>query len=120
MSLTSVDHVQLAMPKGGEGPARDFYVGVLGLTEMPKPPDLSGRGGAWFTSGTVNVHLGVDPEFRPAVKAHPAFQVADIRGIERRARAAGYTIATGEPLPGFDRIFVYDPFGNRIELMQKS
>ena len=119
MSLTSVDHIQLAMPPGGEEQARAFYVGVLGLTELQKPPALAGRGGAWFTSGAVNLHLGADPQFRPTVKAHPAFQVADLLEIEARARDAGVRITGDEPLPGFARIFVYDPFGNRIELMQK-
>jgi catechol 2,3-dioxygenase-like lactoylglutathione lyase family enzyme len=119
MSLLAVDHIQLAMPKGGEPLARQFYVDVLGLTELPKPAELAARGGAWFTSGGVNVHLGVDADFRPTVKAHPAFQVADLRGIERRAREHGFRIATDEVLPGFERIFVYDPFGNRIELMEK-
>ncbi len=119
MSLLAVDHVQLAMPKGGEALARKFYVDVLGLAELPKPVELASRGGAWFTSGSVNLHLGVDADFHPTVKAHPAFHVADLRGIERRARDHGFRIATDDPLPGFERIFVYDPFGNRIELMQK-
>ena len=119
MTLTAVDHVQLAIPPGGEDRARAFYVDVLGLSELLKPPGLAARGGAWFTSGAVNVHLGVDPEFRPTVKAHPAFQVADLATIEERARRAGAKITADEPLPGFARIFVYDPFGNRIELMKK-
>jgi len=119
MSLTAVDHVQLAIPAGGEATARPFYVDVLGLTELPKPPELAARGGAWFTSGTVQVHLGVDPEFRPAIKAHAAFRVTNLREIEQRARQRGYRIGEDDPLPGFARIFVYDPFGNRIELMQK-
>jgi len=119
MSLIGVDHVQLAIPAGGEEKARRFYVDVLGLTELPKPRGLAARGGAWFTSGTVQVHLGVDPDFRPATKAHAAFRVAGLRAIEERARQRGYRIGEDEPLPGFARIFVYDPFGNRIELMQK-
>lgn len=119
MTLIGVDHVQLAIPAGGEDRARPFYVDVLGLTELKKPPELAARGGAWFTSGTVQLHLGVDPEFRPATKAHTAFRVTDLRAIEERARQHGYRIGEDEPLPGFARIFVYDPFGNRIELMQK-
>ena len=113
MTLTAVDHVQLAIPKGGEERARPFYVGVLGLTELPKPPELAARGGAWFASGTAQLHLGVDPEFRPATKAHPAFRVTDLQAIEERARRHGYKVTLDEPLPGFARIFVYDPFGNR-------
>jgi catechol 2,3-dioxygenase-like lactoylglutathione lyase family enzyme len=119
MSIVAIDHIQLAMPRGEEERARLFYAGVLGLTELPKPPDLAKRGGAWFTSHGVNVHLGVEAEFRPAMKAHPAFRVADLEGIERRARQGGYRIVQDEPLPGYNRIFVYDPFGNRIELMEK-
>lgn len=79
---------------------------------------MAKRGGAWFAGGGVNLHLGVEADFRPAVKAHPAFRVSDIDGIEHRARQGGYRIASDEPLPGYKRIFVYDPFGNRIELME--
>ena len=118
MSILAIDHIQLAIPKGGEERARPFYAGVLGFTELPKPPELAARGGAWFAAGGINLHLGIDPEFKPAVKAHPAFRVTDLDAIERRARQAGCKIANDEELPGFKRIFVYDPFGNRIELMQ--
>ncbi len=119
MSIVAIDHVQLAMPRGEEEKARLFYMGVLGLGELPKPPDLARRGGAWFASRGVNVHLGVEADFRPAVKAHPAFCVVDLEGIKRRARQGGYRMIKDEPLPGYERIFVYDPFGNRIELMEK-
>jgi catechol 2,3-dioxygenase-like lactoylglutathione lyase family enzyme len=119
MTLTAVDHVQLAIPKGGEALARPFYVDVLGLTELEKPANLAARGGAWFSSGNVQLHLGVDPEFHPATKAHPAFVVSDVRGIAARARAHGYKVLDDDPLPGFERVFVYDPFGNRIELMER-
>jgi catechol 2,3-dioxygenase-like lactoylglutathione lyase family enzyme len=119
MSILAIDHIQLAIPKGGEEKARSFYMDVLGLTELPKPPELAKRGGAWFTGNGVNVHLGVEAEFRPAVKAHPAFRVVDLDGLEARARRGGYRIVCDEPLPGYKRIFAYDPFGNRIELMEK-
>src|SRR6187551_1552795 len=74
--VVAIDHVQLAMPAGGEDRARAFYAGILGLAEVPKPPPLAPRGGCWFESDTVKVHLGVEPDFQPATKAHPAFVVA--------------------------------------------
>jgi catechol 2,3-dioxygenase-like lactoylglutathione lyase family enzyme len=119
MTLLSIDHIQIAMPAGREADARSFYVGVLGLTEVEKPAALAGRGGCWFESGAVKVHLGVDPDFHPAAKAHPAFLVDDVKALERKALAAGVTIKRDVALPGYDRIHVLDPFGNRIELMQR-
>jgi catechol 2,3-dioxygenase-like lactoylglutathione lyase family enzyme len=119
MTLLALDHVQLAMPAGREAEARTFYVGVLGLGERDKPANLAKRGGCWFESGPVKVHLGVDPDFRPATKAHPAFLVEDVSRIARVAEAGGYRVASDEPLAGYDRLYVYDPFGNRIELMQR-
>ena len=119
MSILGYDHVQLAMPKGGEDVARRFYAGVLGLEEVPKPPDLASRGGVWFKSGALHLHLGIDPEFRPARKAHPALLVRDIAGYRARAEAQGSRIVDDDPLPGYRRIFLDDPFGNRLELMEK-
>jgi catechol 2,3-dioxygenase-like lactoylglutathione lyase family enzyme len=120
MSIVAIDHIQLAMPKGGEAKARAFYGGVLRLAELPKPAELAARGGAWFRSEAgINIHLGVDPEFRPAQKAHPALLVAGLDAYVARARAAGCRIVDDDPLPGYARIFLNDPFGNRIELMEK-
>lgn len=119
MTLLAIDHVQLAMPAGREPDARAFYVGILGLTEVAKPDDLARRGGCWFESAVVKVHLGVDPDFHAAAKAHPAFLVDDVKRLEAAAVTAGYRTATDVPLEGYERIHVYDPFGNRIELMQK-
>lgn len=119
MSLLGFDHVQLAMPKGGEERARSFYQSVLGMTELPKPPELAARGGAWFSDGTVQLHLGVDADFRAAVRAHPALLVRGLATYVARARAADCRIAEDEPLPGFNRVFLYDPFGNRLELMER-
>src|SRR5436190_837912 len=116
MTLLTLDHVQLAMPAGREAEARAFYVGVLGLEPRDKPADLARRGGCWFESGTVKVHLGIDADFHPAGKAHPAFLVDDVRGLARNAEAGGYRVVSDEPLEGYDRLYVYDPFGNRIEL----
>ncbi len=113
-----LDHVQLAMPSGGEALAREFYSGLLGLTEIPKPPNLAKRGGAWFEGGTLRVHLGVEADFRPAKKAHPAFLVQHLDAISQHLREAGVPVVTDEPLEGYHRLYVPDPFGNRIELLE--
>lgn len=119
MSITALDHVQLAMPAGEEDRARAFYGKILGLTELEKPAQLAGRGGAWFGNGGVEVHLGVEDDFRPARKAHPAFNVRDLASLRRRLEEAGIPVRDDDQLPGFSRIFVDDPFGNRIELLQR-
>jgi catechol 2,3-dioxygenase-like lactoylglutathione lyase family enzyme len=116
--LRRVDHVLLAMPPGRENDARAFYHGVLGIPEIVKPQPLAARGGCWFEAGEVKIHLGVENNFTPARKAHPAFVVDDLPGLTRDLRQAGYTLAEDAPLEGHDRIFVNDPFGNRIELIQ--
>jgi catechol 2,3-dioxygenase-like lactoylglutathione lyase family enzyme len=118
MRVRSIDHVQLAMPAGEEERARGFYSGALRLPEVPKPPHLAARGGCWFESDTVKIHLGVDPEFRPARKAHPALLVEDLQKLVGRLRAGGYALVDDDPLEGYQRIYVYDPFGNRLELME--
>ena len=116
--IVSIDHVQLAMPEGGEGAARRFYADVLGLPETPKPAHLAKRGGCWFERGTVRIHLGVEADFHPAKKAHPALIVEDLAALESALNAAGFSTRPGDYLEGYDRIDVNDPFGNRIELMQ--
>jgi catechol 2,3-dioxygenase-like lactoylglutathione lyase family enzyme len=118
MSVQRLDHVQLAMPPGGEERAREFYQGVLGIPEIPKPADMALRGGCWFERGELKVHLGVEAEFRPARKAHPGFIVSDLPGLVARCRAAGFALTEDPSLPGYARVFVQDPFGNRIELME--
>ena len=120
MRIRALDHVQLAMPAGEEARARAFYGAALGIPEVPKPPHLAARGGCWFESDTVKIHLGVDAAFRPARKAHPALLVEDLPQLVERLRAGGYELADDEPLEGFDRIYAYDPFGNRIELMERN
>ena len=117
-ALVAIDHVQLAMPRGREEEARGFYAGLLGLSEGPKPAELAGRGGAWFESGSLKVHLGVDPNFVPAGKAHPAFIVRGLAELERRLAAAGCPLQRDTPLDGLLRLHVNDPFGNRIELIE--
>ena len=115
-----LEHVQLAMPAGGEDDARAFYSGLLGLPEVPKPAHLAARGGCWFEDAELKLHLGVDADFRPARKAHPALLVAGLADLLDRLRAAGVRIVDDEPLEGYDRAYVDDPFGNRIELMEPS
>jgi len=116
--LRAVEHVQLAMPPGREAEARAFYTGLLGLPETPKPPHLARRGGAWFESARVKIHLGVEQDFTPARKAHPALLVERLPALVAKLRAAGCPLVDDEPLAGYDRIYVSDPFGNRIELME--
>lgn len=106
------------MPVGAEQVAVAFYEGLLGISHVSKPPHLARRGGCWFEDGDLKVHLGVDAPFHPATKAHPAFIVDDVRGLAERIAAAGHRISEDDPLEGYDRVYAYDPFGNRIELMQ--
>jgi catechol 2,3-dioxygenase-like lactoylglutathione lyase family enzyme len=116
--IIGLHHVQLAMPAGQEDIARSFYCGILGLVEEAKPPHLATRGGAWFRGGSLRLHLGVDSDFRPNRKAHPAFVVRGLAPLVARCVAAGVAPVTDEPLDGFDRVYVSDPFGNRIELLE--
>jgi len=118
MGLTSIDHVQLAMPAGGEPEAVAFYEGVLGLAQQEKPPHLAVRGGCWFGDGAVRIHLGVEADFRPARKAHPALRVDELDDLVGRLEAAGYEVREGGGLDGFRQRYVDDPFGNRIELLE--
>lgn len=116
--ILALDHVQLAMPAGGEDKAREFYRDVLGLTEVPKPANLAGRGGVWFAAGTLKLHLGVEAQFRPARKAHPALLVANLPALIEACKRAGYAATTDEPLEGYNRAYLSDPFGNRVEVLE--
>jgi catechol 2,3-dioxygenase-like lactoylglutathione lyase family enzyme len=118
--IDRLDHVQLAMPKGGEEAARRFYVQVLGFSEVDKPDALKGRGGVWFLQGAVNLHLGVEDGFRPARKAHPAFQVRSLTQMRTHLGALDIAFREDADLPGVRRVFVEDPFGNRIELLERT
>lgn len=117
--ITGYDHVQLALPPDAEDTARAYYAGLLGMHEVPKPPALAVRGGAWFESGAAVLHLGVEADFRPARKAHPAFLVTDLDAVRTRLERAGYDCvpADGE-IPGVRRLHTHDPFGNRLEFQQ--
>ena len=120
MSVLRLDHIQLAMPPGQEDKAREFYQGMLELPEVAKPSHLAARGGCWFEDGSLKIHLGVEVQFVPARKAHPALIVDDLRGLADRLETAGYRIVEDQPLAGYDRLYVDDPFGNRIELMEPN
>ena len=120
MRIDRLEHVQLAMPPGGEALARAFYSSVLEIPEVPKPPHLAKRGGCWFERGDLKIHLGVESEFRPARKAHPALLVVDLQVLVGRLKSAGHDVRGDEPLEGYHRVYVDDPFGNRIELMEPT
>jgi catechol 2,3-dioxygenase-like lactoylglutathione lyase family enzyme len=112
-----IHHVQIAIPAGGEAQARNFYGKLLGLTEVAKPENLQKRGGVWFATGTLQLHVGVDPGFQPAKKAHVAYQVENVATLRARPAAAGYPCVDDEPLAGFERFYTEDPFGNRVEII---
>lgn len=117
--ITGYDHVQVAIPAGGEDDARRFYGSLLGMAEVPKPPALAPRGGCWFTAGAAVLHLGVERPFTPARKAHPAFLVDDLDGVQQRLSSAGCEcVRTDGEIPGVRRFHTYDPFGNRLEFQQ--
>ena len=118
MTIVGLDHVQLAMPAGQEEQAREFYAGLLGITEVAKPPELAKRGGAWFENGHVKIHLGVETDFRPARKAHPGLLVDGLQALTALLRNHGYSVTEDAAIEGQLRAFVADPFGNRIELIQ--
>lgn len=115
--LIGIDHVQLAMPAGGEDRAEAFYAGLLGLTRVPKPEPLAARGGCWFQGPGVEVHLGVEDPFAPARKTHPAFRVRGYDALLSALRASGTEVRPATALPGVRRAHVDDPFGNRLELI---
>lgn len=118
MKVLSIDHVQLAMPKGSESIARGFYRDVLGMKEIPKPEALAGRGGCWFVAGAAQVHLGVEEDFRPAKKAHPALIVEGLNEILARCEASGLPFRPDAEIDGRRRVHVFDPFGNCLELIE--
>ena len=121
MGVVGLDHVQVAAPRsaGVEEEARAFYGGLLGLRELEKPDALKPKGGVWFSLGRGELHVGLEDDFRPARKAHPAFAVDDLDALRARLEAAGRETSEAEEIPGVRRFYVNDPFGNRIELLEK-
>ena len=118
MQISGIDHVQLAMPPGREADAIEFYERLLGIPQVPKPPHLAARGGCWFERGDLKIHLGVEADFRPAKKAHPALVVQGLASLVTRLQANAVSVREAEPLDGIDHVYVDDPFGNRIELLE--
>ena len=118
--LQGIDHGQLAAPPGCEEEARRFFGEALGLEEVEKPEPLRSRGGVWFRCGGQQVHIGVEQEFSPARKAHPAFQVAAYDALLERLARSGIAVTGDESIPGLRRAFVSDPWGNRLELLDAS
>jgi catechol 2,3-dioxygenase-like lactoylglutathione lyase family enzyme len=117
--IEGLHHVQVAAPPGCEEAARGFYGRLLGLAELPKPAGLAARGGVWFALGDQQLHVGVDAEFRPARRAHPALLVRGLDVLRRRLEAAGVPTRDDEPIEGFRRFHAEDPWGNRVELLER-
>jgi len=118
VTVLGIDHVQVAAPPGCEKAARAFYGGILGLDELEKPEPLARRGGCWFRAGAQELHVGVEAAFSAARKAHPGFLVSDLAALTRHLRSAGFAVVPDEAIPGVERSYVDDPFGNRLELRQ--
>jgi catechol 2,3-dioxygenase-like lactoylglutathione lyase family enzyme len=119
--IKAVHHAQISIPVGAEDEARAFYCGVLGLTEIPKPASLAGRGGFWLEIGSCQIHMGVEDDVdRTRTKAHVAYLVNDLRGCREKLQAAGIEPKDGIPIPGYDRFEFRDPFGNRVEFLEQT
>jgi hypothetical protein len=118
--ITALDHVQLAAPEGSEPALRTYYVSVLGMTELPKPPVLAARGGCWFQAGPVQLHLGIEKDFRPAKKAHPGLRVTGIEAYAARLTEHGAPVEWDGNLPGHRRFYSCDPVGNRLEFLEPA
>ena len=116
--IAGFDHVQIAAPEGCEDAARSYFGGILGLEELEKPEALASRGGVWFECGAHQLHIGVDPDFRPSRKGHPAFRVRDFDAVRERFAAAGIATRDDAAMPGIRRFYVDDPFGNRLEFTE--
>ena len=118
--IIGVDHVQVAVPPGSEAKCRAFYVELLGMPELPKPPILKARGGIWVKAGSQQLHCGVEPNFQAARKAHPAFAVGGIDALAARLEAAGHPVKWDDTNPAVRRFFTADPFENRLEFVEAS
>lgn len=117
-SIEKIDHVQVAAPKGSEQQAREFYGEILGMKEVEKPEPLKARGGAWFEFGSFQLHIGIEEPFAPAKKAHPAFKVSGFETLKEHLSEKGVEFKNDDSIPGVERFFVFDPFGNRLEFLK--
>jgi catechol 2,3-dioxygenase-like lactoylglutathione lyase family enzyme len=113
----ALHHVQIAAPRGSEGAARQFFVEICGMSEVPKPANLVARGGIWLDFGATQLHVGIEEPFRPSQKAHPAFVVDDLDALRARLTEHGVRTWEDEPFPGRRRFYAEDPFGNRLEFL---
>lgn len=120
MAILSIEHVQIAIPVGGEDRARAFYTGILGFVEVDKPAAMAKRNSIWFTAGSVSLHLGLEPDFHAAKRAHPALVVHGMDQILTACEREGVTVKPDVSFNGFRRVHIFDPFGNRLELMEPS
>lgn len=119
-TVFGIDHVQVAVPPGSEAKCRAFYVELLALPELPKPPTLAARGGIWVQAGRHELHCGVTKDFQPARKAHPAFAVGGLDALAARLKAAGHPVTWDDTNPAVRRFFTLDPFENRLEFVEAS
>ena len=119
VSGIGLHHVQIAIPAGGEDVASAFYGKLIGLQQIAKPANLASRGGIWFITATLQLHLGIDKDFVPSRKAHIALEVAGLARLRARLAEAGVAIVEDEQLEGYDRFYVSDPFGNRLECLER-
>jgi catechol 2,3-dioxygenase-like lactoylglutathione lyase family enzyme len=117
-AISGFDHVQIAAPPGSEDDARKFFGSILGLPELPKPPGFEQRGGVWFECGTGQLHVGIEDDFRPSRKAHPAFRVRELDVVRGLFEQAGIEPRHDDAMPGIRRFYVDDPFGNRLEFTE--
>ena len=117
-SIEKIDHVQVAAPQGSEEEAIGFYSGMLGMKEVEKPQPLKARGGVWFQFGNFQLHVGIDEPFVPAKKAHPAFKVSGYDAMQKQLKEKGVEVKVDDSIPGVERFFVFDPFGNRLEFLK--
>ena len=119
-SISKIDHVQIAAPKEKEERTRNFYREILGMKEIEKPEPLKLRGGVWFEFGDFQLHVGVEEPFSPAKKAHPAFVVNGYEALQKHLREQDVEVKSDDSIPGVERFFVFDPFGNRLEFLKEG
>ena len=117
-AFQGLHHVQLAIPAGGEDRCREFWGRILGFAELEKPAVLATRGGCWFRGGSLEVHLGVEDDFRPAGKAHPGILVSGLDAVAERLERHGMAVTWDDKFPGMRRFYAADPFGNRLEFLE--